>query len=358
MAITRHDVAVEAGTSDAVVSYVINNGPRGVAPQTRARVEEAMAKLNYRPNSLARSLASRRTLTLGFVLPDISNPFFSEVARGLENAAYDAGYTMLFGNAMDDESREVDYLRTLIDRRVDGLVVIPVGGADRWVAEVATAAIPTVILDRATTAPSLSSVTVDNEAGAFGATAHLIAHGHSRIGLVAGPDSLEPSAGRARGWARALTEAGQDESLSARAAVGFGRMQAYWAALELLGTDNRPSAIFVASDEQSAGVYRAAAELGLRIPEDLAIASFDGIESSAFSVPSLTTVQQPIDDAAAVAVRLLLERIEDPSVLPAQEVLQPSLVVRRSCGCHETPAARDHELGSGHRRAAERPPTT
>lgn len=351
MAVTRHDVAVEAGTSDAVVSYVLNNGPRGVAPATRARVEAAMAKLDYRPNSLARSLASRKTLTLGFVLPDISNPYFSEVARDLENAAYDAGYTMLFGNAMDDPAREVDYLRALIDRQVDGLVVIPVGSADGWVADVLSAQVPTVVLDRATSAPGLSSVTVDNEAGAHAATAHLIGHGHTRIGLVAGPDSLEPSAGRSRGWARALTEAGQDESLSARAAVGFGRMQAYVAALDLLRSEPRPTAVFVASDEQAAGVYRAAAELGLRIPDDLAIASFDGIEPSGFTVPSLTTVQQPIGDAAAVAIRLLLERIADPSLSPSQVVLETSLTIRRSCGCHETPAAGDPEPGTDHRTA-------
>jgi LacI family transcriptional regulator len=340
---TRRDVARLAGTSEAVVSYVLNDGPRGVAPATRQRVLDAIAQLDYRPNAVARSLRTRRTMTFGLVVPDNSNPFFAELARGVEEVGFEHGYTMLLGNAMGDDDREAAYVRTLLDRQVDGLMLVAAHGPNTWITELSQTSVPRLVLDRELAIPNATQVLVDNAGGAHAATAHLLEHGHRRIGCIAGPAGLHPTVDRVAGWQQALREAGLDPAEMPLLHVPFGRAHGYRAGRQLCAGPDRVDALFVTSDEQAIGVLRAAAECGVRVPDDLAVCSFDGIEASAYTVPALTTIRQPFDEVCRTAVEWLVAKVLDPDHPTTREVLPTTLVKRGSCGCPD-PLGGDHRL--------------
>src|SRR5919206_1021033 len=259
---TRRDVARLAGTSEAVVSYVLNDGPRGVAPATRERVLAAIAELGYRPNAVARSLRTRRTMTLGVVVPDNSNQFFAELARSIEDVGFEYGYTMLLGNAMNDEARELKYVRTLVDRQVDAVMLAPSYGSHEWASELAQRSIPWLVLDRELEIPNATHVLGDHFGGAYAATAHLLGHGRRRVGCVAGTAGVQPTIDRVAGWQAALRDAGVDPDTMPLVHVPFGRGPGYQAGRQLLGGPDVPDALFVASDHQAFGVLRAASELG------------------------------------------------------------------------------------------------
>ncbi|MEV6928160.1 LacI family DNA-binding transcriptional regulator [Dactylosporangium sp. NPDC051485] len=345
--VTRRDVARLAGTSEAVVSYVLNDGPRKVAPATRGRILEAIKELGYRPNAVARSLKTSRTMTIGLVVPDNSNPFFAELARTIEDAGFAAGYTMLLGNAMGDDVREAKYIRTLIDRQVDGLIVVPAHGPRGWITELSGTPVPRLVLDRELELPGATHVLVDNEGGGHAATTHLLQHGRQRIGCLAGLADIHPTVDRVAGWRRALTQAGRDPADAPLMHVPFGRADGYHAGRRLLSGAQRPDALFVTSDEQALGVLRAAAELGLRVPDDVAICAFDGIDGAAYTVPALTTMRQPVDQLGRSAVEWLVGKIADPE-LPTRRIIHTTtLVARGSCGCPD-PAGGDSTIGERH----------
>ncbi|AUG75061.1 LacI family transcriptional regulator [Kitasatospora sp. MMS16-BH015] len=344
---TRQDVARLAGTSPSVVSYVLNNGPRTVAPATRERVLAAVKELDYRPNAVARSLRLSHTMTLGLVVPDAANPFFAELARALEDHAWAAGYTLLVGNTVDDPGREAGYIRTFIDRQVDGLVLIPAQGDQPWRAELARSGVPALVFDRELTGAPISQVLVDNTQGAREATEHLLAHGRRRVGCIAGPLGIHPTVDRVVGWRRALEAAGLKAGTGSGGRTGwescpeaapllhgsFGRLDGYRSGRALLARDRAVDALFVTSDEQAAGVLRAATELGLRVPEDLALVSFDGIAGGAYTTPALSTMRQPVDELGRTAIARLLDRMKDPDLPPTRDVLPVALLTRGSCGC-------------------------
>lgn len=333
--VTRRDVARLAGTSEAVVSYVLNDGPRGVAPATKERVLSAVAELGYRPNAVARSLRMQRTMTFGLVVPDNSNPFFAELARSIEEVGFEYGYTMLLGNATDDEEREAAYVRTLLDRQVDGLMLAPSHGASTWTAELSEATVPRLVLDRELPIPNAAHVIVDNAAGGYAATRHLVEHGRRRIGCLAGIAGAHPTVDRVAGWQRALREADIDPAAMPIMHTPFGREHGYLGGRRLLADIASLDALFVASDEQAIGLLRAAAELGVKVPDDLAICAFDGIGASAYTVPSLTTVRQPLEEIGRHAVEWLVAQVADRDRPPSRVVLDTTLVLRGSCGCPE-----------------------
>ncbi|MFI0480080.1 LacI family DNA-binding transcriptional regulator [Actinomadura sp. 9N215] len=349
--VTRRDVARRAGTSEAVVSYVLNDGPRNVAPATRERVLEAIRELGYRPNAVARSLRSNRTTTIGLVVPDNANPFFAELAREIEDVAFEHGHTLLLANARDDDEREVAQVRTLLDRQVDGLILIPSHGPAGWRAELADARIPCLVMDREIEGVDAVQILVDNEGGAAAAVRHLIGHGRTRIGCVAGPDGLHPTLDRVNGWRRALAEAGFDPATMPVAHAPFGRAAAYLAGRRLLRQRPAVDALFVTSDEQAIGVLRAAAELGVAVPGDLAVFAFDGVAASAYAIPSLSTMRQPFAELGRTAVERLLAA-RDPAggtsgdAAPERIVLATRLVARGSCGCAD-PVGGDHGIAAG-----------
>jgi len=336
--VRRADVARLAGTSPAVVSYVLNGGPRGVSPETKARVLAAIEQLGYHPNGIARSLRMNRTMTLGLVVPDTSNPFFAELGRAIEEAAFARGYTLLVGNAAEIDERQTTYVRTFLARQVDGLFLVPAHGAAGCLPHLQRTRTPWVAIDRRLGGIEAATVLVDNRGGARTATEHLLGHGRTRIGCIAGPKDVMPATDRVAGWREALAEAGVRPSEMRVVHGEFGRHAGYLAAKQILAGGDH-DALFVASDEQAVGALRAVNELGLRCPEDMAVASFDGIAATAYSVPALTTMTQPFAEIGSTAVAGLVGRIAEPSI-PAETVVLPvTLVARGSCGCPEPSGA-------------------
>ncbi|NYI07513.1 LacI family DNA-binding transcriptional regulator [Allostreptomyces psammosilenae] len=341
--VTRDDVARLAGTSTAVVSYVINNGPRPVAPATRQRVLDAIEQLGYRPDSVAQAMASRRTNLIGMVVPDARQPFFAELAHAVERAASERGKLVLIGNSDYVDDREVHYVREFLGMRVAGLILVSQGVSEQAAAEIAVRDARVVLLHRRPEAIDDVAVITDDRVGAQLATRHLLQHGHRRVDCIGGPastpDDSDPVQEHIRGWRQALDE--HNESSTGDQVDGrvvqapFNRYGAYHVALDLLLSPDRPTAVYCSTDDQALGVLRAAREVGLRVPEDLAVAGFDDLAEAAYSDPPLTTVASDREAMARAAVELLL----DEALLVRRQNVErvrsfPSrLVVRRSCGC-------------------------
>lgn len=331
-AVTRADVARYAGVSTAVVSYVVNGGPKSVSKATEARVRQAIARLGYRPNRTARALAMGTTKTLGLVVPDSTNPFYAEYALEIQRAALRRGYAVLMTSSGFDADVELRSMLDLCDRQIDGLIVTA-GTSSGRLNELARqgAHTPIVLIDSASAFPGYATVGPAAAAGAAAAVEHLlIEHQHPSVALVIG-DTADPATdGREAGWLRAHADHQRPLGLVDRTA--FTRAGGHAAGLRLLGgleAAGRPTAVLTSSDLQAIGLLRAAYELELRVPADLAIVSFDGTEESRYSWPALTTSRQPIEVMAESAVRAVLS----PAQQPTYQTFPMDLVIRGSCGC-------------------------
>jgi LacI family transcriptional regulator len=324
MAVTRNDVARAAGVSPALVSYVLNSGPRPVSEGARARVLAAVKELGYRPDGLARSLRVGRTKTLGLVVPDASNPFFAELAKAIEDAAYTRGYAVMVCNSADDVTRERTYIASLAERRIDGLILVS-ATAEQDLTDLTDLAIPVVALDRSPDESPVSTIRSDNEDGAYQGTRHLLWHGYRDIAFVGGPDAGVSDA-RRQGWLRAIEEAGADIGAECRAEFSFegGR-----AAASALLADSRPRAVLVSSDIQAIGLISGLQRRGLAVADDVALVSIDGTTAGEYSVPRLTSIAQPVIRMGATAVSHLIDRSREIIHL----AFDNRLVVRTSCGC-------------------------
>lgn len=338
--VTRDDVARLAGTSTAVVSYVVNNGPRPVAPATREKVLAAIEQLDYRPNSVAQAMASRRTNLIGMVVPDARQPFFAEMAHAVERAASDRGKLVLIGNSDYEDDRETHYVRAFLGMRVAGLILVSQGAPQQAAKEFAALeGARVVLLHRRPEADEDVSVVCQDIAGAELAVRHLLeAHRQPYVMCFGGPVDTpmpgDPVIDHIEGWRRAMAGHGLPTE-PYLLDVPFHRYGAYQVAVELLRSERRPPAVFCSTDDQAIGLLRAAREVGLRVPEDLAVTGFDDIPEAALADPPLTTVASDRDAMARAAVDLVLD---DSLTVPGsgtERVRQfPSrLVVRRSCGC-------------------------
>jgi LacI family transcriptional regulator len=326
---TAKDVAERAGTSTAVVSYVFNNGPRGVAPDTRERVLEAAAALNYRPNALARALSFGRTRSVGLIVPDIANRFFGELARALEEAAALRGNILLIGDSSQSVARERSHVQAFVERRVDSVVMVSVSDEPDLRA-FAEAGIPVVALHPLPEGTPASSVSIDYRAAAQSATAHLLDHGYDALALFTGPAESVGSGQHRDGFAAAVAASGRDVDV-VEVSTQIARAHAAQVAMDLLARPSRPRAVYCATDEQAYGVLFACHRLGLAVPDDVAVTGFDGTEHSAYSYPPLTTVAQPVVAMAERALALL----SDADASPRREIAGFELIVRESCGRHD-----------------------
>lgn len=323
---TRNDVARLAGVSTAVVSYVLNSGPKPVSQAKRERVEQAVAALNYQPDARARSLRLGRTHALGLIVPDAVNPFFAELAQAIERSAAPHGLAVLMCTTADDPAREAAYLEDLAQRRVDGVILIS-SRTDQDLTPATALSVPVVVMDRTPDDSPISTIEFDNVAGAAAATRHLVDHGHTTVHFIGGPEDVAVSNRRIDGWRRTITDANLKTPRPVHSAFTYegGRHSAD----RLLSRRTRPTAIVVASDVQAIGAISAAAELGLRIPEELALVSVDGTRAAAFANPALTTVSQPIEHMASLAVGMVVGGGAEPT----HETVRGTLMIRRSCGC-------------------------
>ncbi len=328
---TQNDVAQRAGVSQATVSLVLNKVSGSHIPEeTRLRVLKAIDELGYRPNTLASSLRLGKTQTLGLILPDIANPFFAEVSRSIESAAFEQNYNLILCNTEGDIERELLYVDVLCNRQVDGIIFVAVGDQADSLQRVLCKNIPVVMIDRDLTGTEVDAVLTDNRLGGFQATQHLIDLGHHRIGCIAGPSDVNPSAERLSGFKAALNKNGLlvDEGMIKR---GDFQLESGWKrAFEILDQQERPTAIFACNDLMALGVLRAAAVLKLSVPDNLSIVGFDNINLASYSTPPLTTIAQPTNEIGARAVTMLVERMKDHEREPRRERLDTTLIIRGS----------------------------
>ncbi|AKJ28001.1 LacI family DNA-binding transcriptional regulator [Caldimonas brevitalea] len=334
---TIKDVAARAGVSVTTVSHVVN-GTRHVSPEGRSRVEQAIRDLGYVPSAVARSLKRNTTRTLGMLIPNSSNPYFAEIVRSVEDRCFGAGYTLLLCNTDDEPRRQGVYLQVLAERRVDGLVVVSSGDDAALPDLLAGLNVPTVLLDREIDALPCDLVETAHLHGGVLATRHLASLGHRRIACIGGPAELAPSEQRIAGWRAGLAEAGLGDDSAALLWRGdFTSQSGYEALHAILRSPEPPTAVFVCNDLMAMGALCAAHESGLRVPDDLSIVGFDDIELARFASPPLTTVAQPKQRIAALAVDMLLERIDGRRQQPRKVMLQPELCVRASTGRRGNP---------------------
>ena len=309
MGVTRKDVARLAGVSTATVSYVVNNGPRPVSPETRERVLWAIEQLGYQPNAIARSLVTKKTQTIGFILPDILNPVHAAIAKALEDALRAAAHSLVIGNSDESPEREREYLRAFLSREVDGVVLTPTGANRRLLFSLVESEKHLVLLDRQLEGLSTDCVLFDNVVGTHQAVRHLIGLGHTRIGLINLSRSLTPGWERLEGYRRALLDAGLDVDPELIVEGSFKAQGGEMLAESLLDMDSPPTALFVSSNRLMRGVLHLVKKRGLRVPQDLALATFDDMDYYADRTPSITAVCTSVADFGSEAARLLLERV-------------------------------------------------
>ncbi|GAA4925422.1 LacI family transcriptional regulator [Actinomycetospora succinea] len=329
--VTMADVARMAGVSTATVSHVLN-GTRPVRARTRELVLSAVAATHYTPNTVARSLATARTTTMGLVLSAISNPYFGELLSAAENAAAAAGYTLLLVDPHEDPDYELTVVTRLHHHRVDGMVLAPSARPDEALAYLRRHEVPTVLLDRLID-PAHDQVGTENREATAALTGHLADHGHTRIALITGLDGLATTIERRDGHRDALSARGLpiDPELEVSGASVTETSRA--AVRQLLALRDPPTAIVAGNNSMAIGMLQALREAGLVVPCDVAVAAFDDFPWADLLSPRLTVVAQPFDEIATTAVRLLLARISDPGTPPSTRRIAPQLRIRESCGC-------------------------
>ncbi|MGW1272135.1 LacI family DNA-binding transcriptional regulator [Streptomyces sp. NPDC002491] len=329
MAVTVADVARHAGVSTASVSRALS-GADGVSAAVRERVTAAAQALGYRPNTVARSLRTTRTQTIGLIIPDVVNPFFSELAWAVEEAAHQYGYSVILCNANEETERQDGYIDLMLARRVDGLLLTPVLEESSALRAVERQGVPMVFVDRAVASMDAPVVRADGHAAISQLVDHLVKLGHERIAVISGPPQTLTGRERLASFRNAMRAHSLDlpEEL-----VRFGNFQAdsgRRAAAELLDLDELPTAVFAIDNLMTLGVFQEMRKRGLRIGTDVAVAGFDDPPWFQLLDPPLTTVSQPVTRMGALAVDMLMEAIGSGSV--QSHLLDCELVIRQSCG--------------------------
>jgi len=331
MAVTIRQVAKHAGVSVATVSYVLNNDPR-ITPETREKVLAAVRTLDYHPNSLARGLARRQTDIIGLLVPRtryVSDPFFLEFISGVGDVAGHLGMGLLLVPSGDPQAPLPSQVQS---GRVDGVILMESEAHDRRVDSLRAKSMPFVLFGRCLDDSGVHWIDVDNVSGGRQAVEHLAGLGHSRIGFIGAPLRFMFAQFRREGYLQGLISSGITPDGSLELEADLTEEDGYSAARRLLALHPRPSAILAASDLMAIGAIRAAKEMGLRVPHDLAVVGFDGTPVSAFAHPPLTTVRQPAYDIGARAAHMLMDLLGGQAEEVRHEIVQPALIIRQSCG--------------------------
>ncbi|MCA9979432.1 MAG: LacI family DNA-binding transcriptional regulator [Anaerolineales bacterium] len=325
--ISIKDVALEAGVSTATVSRVLANKPH-VSPKLKQKVWTAVEKLDYRPNLIARSLRSQKSSTLGLIVSDIRNPFFTAISRAVEDTAHKQGYSVFLCNTDEDPEKELLYLNLMQDEHVAGLIFSPTRHSAEHFADLHIH-FPTVIIDRQVTAPNVDMVLIDNVMAGYTLANHLLENGYRRIGGLFGEAS---TTGRLRrqGLEQALREFGLEPMPELMQFVAPKIETGREPALALLDTAVPPDALFTTNSLLTAGALMAIRERQLHIPQDIALVGFDETIWSQLVEPPVTLVAQPTEEIGRTATELLLKRIANPERSMRQVILQTSLLVRGS----------------------------
>ncbi|MCS3432511.1 ribose operon transcriptional repressor RbsR [Klebsiella sp. BIGb0407] len=326
---TMKDVARLASVSTSTVSHVINND-RFVSEATRKKVDDAIKTLNYAPSALARSLKLNQTHTIGMLITASSNPFYSELVRGVERSCFERGYSLVLCNTEGDEQRMNSNLETLLQKRVDGLLLLSTESHHPSI-EIMNRypGVPTVMMDWSPF--DGGDVIQDNSLlGGEIATQYLIDKGYTRIACIGGPVDKSPSCMRLDGYRKAMQNAGLPILPGYEVIGDFEFHGGYEAMLKLLSLETPPEAVFSSNDAMAVGIYQALYQSSLTVPKDMAVVGYDDIELARYMTPPLTTIHQPKDELGELAVDVLIKRMAQPDL--AQQCLQltPKLIARGS----------------------------
>lgn len=330
---TMADVARKAGVSTATVSHVVN-GTRAVREETRKLVEQAIESIGYSPNNLARSLATASTRSIAVVMSAISNPYFGQVLQGIESMAVEHDYTLLLAESRDDPEHEFHVVRSMHERRVDGIILAPSANPQRTLDYLAEHMLPVVFADRLAD-EAYDQVGPDNTEPTARLVDHLSAAGHRRIAMLSGRDGLTTTEERVRGYREGLRRNGLRFERQLLVGGGSETGSAVEATGRLLSRKRRPTALIAANNGMTIGAMQALGEAGLRVPDDLAVVGFDDFPWANWFAPRLTVIAQPCTEIGSEATRLLLRRIGEPGLAPETHRLSSSFVHRDSCGCDE-----------------------
>lgn len=330
MNITIYDVAREANVSMATVSRVVNGNPN-VKPTTRKKVLEVIERLGYRPNAVARGLASKKTTTVGVIIPDISNVFFGELARGIEDIATMYKYNIILSNSDQNKDKELHLLNTMLGKQVDGLVFMGGNITADHIEEFKKSPVPIVLAGSIEETGTIPSVNIDHEQAVYDAITTFITEGHKKIAIVVGPlhDPLN-GVKKMNGYKRALSDAGIEYNEDFVAEGDYTYDSGIEAFEKFLELESKPSAIFVGSDEMALGVVHGAKDKGFIVPDHFEVITSDNTRLSLMVRPQLTTIVQPLYDIGAVAMRLLTKLMNKEEVSELTVVLPHRIETRKS----------------------------
>ncbi|MGZ0148049.1 LacI family DNA-binding transcriptional regulator [Kribbella sp. WER1] len=325
---TVSDVAARAGVSTATVSRALNGKPT-VDPDLAERVRAAAAELGYQPNGPARNLRRQEAAVVALIISDVENPFFTAIARGVEDVAHEVGYSVVLCNSDESAAKERRYLDVAVQERVAGVILSP-SGPESSVAPLASRGTAYVAVDRPLPGPASDVVLVDTRVAAREATAHLVAQGYERIGCITGPAGVRTADDRLAGYREALKAAGRRSTTRLVRRTEFKATGAHRAALELLAQAEPPDALLIANNAMAVGVLQALQERGVRVGREVGVVTFDDAPWAALVDPPLTVVAQPAYELGAAAARLLLARIADNTRPPTATTLAARLIPRAS----------------------------
>ncbi|TWP35424.1 LacI family DNA-binding transcriptional regulator [Leekyejoonella antrihumi] len=331
------DVAAAAGVSSTTVSHVLN-ATRPVSEALRAKVFQAVADTGYTPNSVARALATQNTMLIGIVMSFLSNPFFAPLVSDIDKTARRRGYTLLLTENHENTVDESKQVKVMLDRRVDGVILAPAARDLEPVLDIlANSGTPTVLIDRFGDR-RFDEVGVENIEPTAQLVAHLVEHGHDRIGFISGHTGLSTTVERLEGYRLGIERAGLSFDRKLVRSGGSQIDPARRAVSALLATSRPPTAIITANNAMTIGALRGLRDLGRRVPDDVALAAFDDFEWADLMSPALTTIAQPIPEMGRLATKQLLRRIGGYTGETERHALPPTFHRRRSCGCSETRA--------------------
>jgi LacI family transcriptional regulator len=329
MSVTMKEIAKMAGVSITTVSMVINGKDQSIGAETKARVLRIIEEQQYVPNGIARSMITKQTSTLGLLIPDITNPYFATMARGIEDAASKAGFHVILCNTDESLEKEIEYLQLLRKQNVDGVILVSaavVEHVERRIRKEIQK--PLIFLDRRGSDQTEASVGFENRKGAYLATKHLIEAGHRSIGCITGPLENRSAAERYKGYQDALNEAGIKWNQDL---VVEGDYQMTGGETGIRNLKNKGiTACFIANDWMAYGAYKACYEEGIRIPSDLSIVGFDDLIISQAMIPPLTTIHQPNTEMGKTAVQQIVEWIQSGNQPKGNTMFEPILVIRDS----------------------------
>lgn len=334
---TIKDIARKVGVSPSVVSRALNN-KYGVREATRQAVIQVAKELGYHPNAAARSLVTKRSETIGVIIPDISEPFYSRMIKGMEYVASKTGYTLLFSNSYESLEQSKVVPRMVEAERVEGMVIVGSSRKEKdYIQSLTDQGTPFVVIERHYSDPRMNCIWVDNVVGGYVATKHLIECGHTRVAHITGDLDFEVAAERFAGYKKALDESGIAFSPELVVSGAFVWQDGYSGMKTLLSRTPRCTAVFVGNDTMAYGALQAIAEAGLSVPQDISVIGFDDLEFSLLTNPPLTTVRQPRYEMGRDAARLLVTCLERSTQDEGMKICYPpEMVIRRSTSVHDS----------------------